>query len=311
MLFLLLIPGTNQQIFSTTKLNIAEKLGKKKKRSYILPLKNEGLTSTHGEKGMAEEPLILVTNDDGVFAPGLKALAAELAQVGRVVVIAPDRDSSAASHSLTMQRPLRVKELDRDVFSVDGTPTDCVILAVGKILERTPALVVSGINPGPNLCDDVSYSGTVSAAIEGTMLGIPSFAVSLAGEDPFEYDLAALFSARLSRMILSQGLPPDTLLNVNVPPGGGADISGIKFTRQGRRRYEGAIKETNDPWGRGHFWIGGGTPVWDEGDDTDAQAVLAGYISITPLHLDRTNYGALDYLSRGWADPLRNTEAEN
>jgi len=257
---------------------------------------------------MAEQPLILVTNDDGVLAPGLNSLAAELAQVGRVVVVAPDRDCSAASHSLTMQRPLRVKELGHDIFSVDGTPTDCVILAVGKILAATPVLVVSGINPGPNLCDDISYSGTVSAAIEGTMLGIPSFAVSLACEDPCEYDLAASFAARTARMILAQGLPPDTLLNVNVPPGEAAEISGIKFTRQGRRRYEGSIKETNDPWGRGHFWIGGGTPVWGEGDDTDAQAVLAGYISITPLHLDRTNYGALDYLSKGWADPFRNME---
>jgi 5'-nucleotidase len=262
------------------------------------------------KEDMAEKPLILVTNDDGVFAPGLKAMAVELARIGRVVVVAPDRDNSAASHSLTMQRPLRVKEIEKDVFSVDGTPTDCVILAVGKILASSPALVVSGINPGPNLCDDVSYSGTVSAAIEATMLGIPSFAVSLAGEDPSEYDLAALFGSRLARMILNQGLPPDTLLNVNVPPGEESEIAGIKFTRQGRRRYEGAIKETNDPWGRGHFWIGGGTPVWDEGDDTDAQAVLSGFISITPLHLDRTNYGALDYLSKGWADPFRKMENE-
>jgi 5'-nucleotidase len=260
---------------------------------------------------MAEQPLILVSNDDGVFAPGLKALAAEMARVGRVAVVAPDRDSSAASHSLTMQRPLRVKELDPDVFSVDGTPTDCVILALGKILTSPPTLIVSGINPGPNLCDDISYSGTVSAAIEGTMLGIPSFAVSLAGEEPYEYGPAARFAGRLARIILSRGLPPDTLLNVNVPPGEEAKIAGIKFTRQGRRRYEGAIKETSDPWGRGHFWIGGGTPVWGEGDDTDAQAVLAGYISITPLHLDRTNYGAMDYLSKGWADPLRNMGDEN
>lgn len=260
---------------------------------------------------MGEGALILVTNDDGIFAPGLKALAAVLQAVGRVVVVAPDRDNSAASHSLTMQRPLRVKELDVDRYSVDGTPTDCVILAVGKLLDRMPDLVVSGINPGPNLCDDVCYSGTVSAATEGTMLGIPSFAVSLACEEPCNYNLAAQFSGRLARMILNQGLPPDTLLNVNVPQGEFSEITGIKFARQGRRKYEDAIKETNDPWGRGHYWIGGGTPVWDEGEDTDAQAVKDGYISITPLHLDRTNYGALDYLSRGWADPFRKTEGEN
>jgi 5'-nucleotidase len=254
---------------------------------------------------MAAEALILVTNDDGVYAPGLKALAAELRKVGRVVVVAPDRDNSAASHSLTMQRPLRVRELAVDRYSVDGTPTDCVILAVGKLLGKGPGLVVSGINPGPNLCDDVSYSGTVSAATEATMLGLPAFAVSLAGEEPCDYRLAAQFAGRLARMILAQGLPPDTLLNVNVPPGEAAAITGIKFTRQGRRRYEGSIKETNDPWGRGHYWIGGGTPVWDEGENTDAQAVKDGWISITPLHLDRTNYGALDYLAQGWAEPFR------
>lgn len=257
---------------------------------------------------MVDGPLILVTNDDGVYAPGLQALAIELAKVGRVVVVAPDRDNSAASHSLTMTRPLRVRELGPDRYSVDGTPTDCVILAVGKILTEKAALVMSGINPGPNLCDDVSYSGTVSAAIEATMLGIPSCAISLVGEEPCHYELAARFAGRLARMILSQGLPPDTLLNVNVPPGRAADLTGVKFARQGRRKYEGAIKETHDPWGRQHFWIGGGTPVWDQGQDTDAQAIKDGYISITPLHLDRTNYGALDYLSKGWADPFRAPE---
>ena len=181
---------------------------------------------------MAGGTLILVTNDDGVFAPGLKALAEELQKIGRVVVVAPDRDNSAASHSLTMQRPLLVRELAIDSYSVDGTPTDCVILAVGKILDRTPDLVVSGINPGPNLCDDVSYSGTVSAATEGTMLGIPSFAASLVCEEPCNYELAAQFAGRLARMVLGQGLPPDTLLNINVPAGGISEITGIKFTRQ-------------------------------------------------------------------------------
>jgi len=259
---------------------------------------------------MANDTLILVTNDDGVFAPGLKVLAEELRKVGRVVVVAPDRDNSAASHSLTMQRPLRVKKLGIDCYSVDGTPTDCVILAEGKILDKKPDLVVSGINPGPNLCDDVSYSGTVSAATEGTILSITSFAVSLVCEEPCDYNLAAQFSRRLARMVLSQGLPPDTLLNINVPPGPASSITGIKFTRQGRRKYEGAIQETNDPWGRGHYWIGGGTPIWDGDEGTDAQAIKDGYISITPLHLDRTNYGALDYLSKGWADPLRNVEEE-
>ncbi len=256
------------------------------------------------------KPLILVTNDDGVEAPGLLALAEALATVGRVVVVAPERDSSAASHSLTMRRPLLVRELGPNRFAIDGTPTDCVIIGVGKLLTERPKLLVSGINPGPNLGDDISYSGTVSAAIEGTMVGIPSLAVSLAGTQADGtpgngYELAAAFAARLAGMILSQGLPPDTLLNVNVPALPVGEIQGIRFTRQGRRKYDGALQETADPWGRRHYWIGGGTPVLDQDQDTDVQAVQAGWLSITPLHLDRTNYGALDYLSRDWAQPLR------
>lgn len=250
-------------------------------------------------------PLILVTNDDGIMAPGLVALAEALSEVGRVVVVAPERDNSAASHSLTMRRPLLVREDGPDRFAIDGTPADCVIVGVAKLLNVKPALLVSGINPGPNLGDDISYSGTVSAAIEGTMVGIPSLAVSLAGEVGVGYDLAAAFAARMARMVLSQGLPPDTLLNINVPTWSDREMQGVRFTRQGRRKYDGAVTETSDPWGRRHYWIGGGTPVLDEDLDTDVQAVVAGWISVTPLHLDRTNYGALDYLARDWASPLR------
>lgn len=245
-------------------------------------------------------PLILVTNDDGVRAPGLAILAQALESIGQIVIVAPDQDNSAASHSLTMNRPLRVKELGQNRYSVDGTPTDCVTLAMGKILERKPHLVVSGINPGPNLGDDVSYSGTVSAAVEGTMLGAPSLAVSLAGEEPFCFETAAAFAAKLARTILDKGLPKDTLLNVNVPNRRSEAIQGVRFTRQGRRVYDGAIKETFDPWDRQHYWIGGGTPLWDEGEDTDAQAILAGYVSVTPLHLDLTNHVALRMLRREW-----------
>lgn len=252
-----------------------------------------------------KKPLILLTNDDGIEAPGLLALAEAMAMAGRVVVVAPERDNSAASHSLTMRRPLLVRELGADRFAIDGTPADCVMVGAGKLLKEQPKLLVSGINPGANLGDDISYSGTVSAAIEGTMIGIPSLAVSLAGNPAGGYALAAAFAARLAGMVLAQGLPPDTLLNINVPARPAAEIAGVRFTRQGRRKYDGAINETADPWGRRHYWIGGGTPVLDEGEDTDVQAVQSGWISVTPLHLDRTNYGALDYLSRGWADPLR------
>lgn len=247
-----------------------------------------------------QQPLILVTNDDGVSAPGLEALAQTMREIGRVVVFAPDRDNSAASHSLTMNRPLRVKQIAKDIFSIDGTPTDCVTIAIGKILTEKPALVVSGINPGGNLGDDISYSGTVSAAIEGTMLGVPSFAVSMAGEAPFSFQTAAAFARRLALVVLAKGLPIDTLLNVNVPNRTTEDIQGVSFSRQGKRIYEDAIKETLDPWGRQHFWIGGGTPSWSTEPDTDAALVFSGRISITPIHMDRTNYEALARLQAEW-----------
>jgi 5'-nucleotidase len=248
--------------------------------------------------------LILVTNDDGVHAPGLQILFNETKKIGRPIIIAPDRDNSAASHSLTMNRPLRVRELEDDVYSIDGTPTDCVTIGIGKILKHKPDLVISGINPGANLGDDVSYSGTVSAAIEATMLGIPSIALSLATMDtgPIHYETAAAFGVKLAGIILERGLPQDTLLNVNVPNCNEAEINGVFFTRRGRRLYEGAIKETFDPWGRKHYWIGGGTPSWDAGEDTDSSAIAANKISITPMHLDPTNHEALELLQNNWTD---------
>ncbi|MFC1513188.1 5'/3'-nucleotidase SurE [Thermodesulfobacteriota bacterium] len=249
---------------------------------------------------MPSEPLILVTNDDGVNAPGLLALREAMQSLGRVVVVAPLRDNSAVSHSLTMDRPLRVRTIGEDIYAIDGTPTDCVTIAVEKILDEKPALVASGINPGANLGDDLSYSGTVSAAIEATMLGIPAFAASLAGSDRFDYQVAADHAGRVGRNILANGLPRDTLLNLNVPAWAANEIKGVRFTRQGRRVYEGSIKETSDPWGRKHYWIGGGTPLWEDGDDTDANALLAGFVSITPLHLDLTNHDVLQALRQGW-----------
>lgn len=249
---------------------------------------------------MSSRPLILVTNDDGINAPGLQALRESMQVLGRVVVVAPLRDNSAVSHSLTMDRPLRVRTMAEDVFAIDGTPTDCVTIAVEKILDEKPVLVASGINPGANLGDDISYSGTVSAAIEATMLGIPAFAVSLAMSEVFCYEAAARHAERVGRDILQRGLPRDTLLNVNVPEGKAAAIKGVRFTRQGRRVYEGAIKETADPWGRKHYWIGGGTPLWDSGEDADANVMLAGFVSITPLHLDLTNHDALACLRKRW-----------
>lgn len=247
--------------------------------------------------------LILVTNDDGIHAPGLRVVYNKSRALGETVIIAPEHDNSAASHSLTMNRPLRVQEMEKNIYAVNGTPTDCVTIGVGKILTQKPDLLISGINPGPNLGDDVSYSGTVSAAIEATMLGIPSIAVSLAGDsEPYHYETAGNFIINLAGLILEKGLPQDTLLNVNIPNTDAESISGIAFTRRGRRLYEGAIKEMFDPWGRKHYWIGGGIPSWDAGEDTDSAAISANKISITPMHLDPTNYEALQLLRECWPE---------
>jgi 5'-nucleotidase len=251
---------------------------------------------------------ILLTNDDGVHAPGLEILARYSRKLGKTVIIAPEHDNSAASHSLTMNRPLRVREIADTVYGVNGTPTDCVTIGIGKILTQKPDLVISGINPGPNLGDDVSYSGTVSAAIESTMLGIPAVAISLAADsEPLHYETAAAFILKLARVILERGLPKDTLLNVNVPNTIVDRIAGVAFTRRGRRMYEDAIKETYDPWGRKHYWIGGGTPSFDAGKDTDSAAIGVNKVSITPMHLDPTNYEALKILQQDWAGLLHLT----
>ena len=248
---------------------------------------------------------ILLTNDDGIRAPGLKVLFKESRELGKTFIVAPEHDNSAASHSLTMNRPLRVRKVDENIYGINGTPTDCVTVGIGKILPQRPDLVISGINPGPNIGDDVSYSGTVSAAIEATMLGIPAIAVSLAAEsEPLHFETAAAFIVRLAKIILAKGLPRDTLLNVNVPNTTSDQIGGLAFTRRGRRLYEDAIKETYDPWGRKHYWIGGGTPSFDAGEDTDSAAISVNKISITPMHLDPTNYEALRFLQKEWPDLL-------
>ena len=241
---------------------------------------------------------LLVTNDDGVHSPGLKALREALSPLGRVVVVAPDRDNSAVSHSLTMNRPLQVHHLDHDLYAVDGTPTDCVIIALGKLLGDRPDLLVSGINAGPNIGDDISYSGTVSAAMEGTMYNVPSLAVSLAGEVPFDFTAAAALAAGLAAKMLARALPANTLLNLNVPAG--HDYKGIRVTRQGRKLWENALQETRDPWGRPRYWIGGGTQVPDSSRDTDVRAIRDGYASITPIHLDLTNHAGLRSLEEEW-----------
>ena len=242
---------------------------------------------------MPKAPAILVTNDDGIHSPGLKALAEALAEVGEVVVIAPDRERSAAGHSLTLHKPLRATEVAPGWYAVNGTPTDCVTLGVMGMLKERPHLVASGVNLGPNMGDDITYSGTVSAAVEGTLLGIPSIAVSVVDASPQGLRTAAAFAARLAPLVLERGLPPDTLLNVNVPAG---PLKGVVVTRQGKRSYNELIVEKIDPRGKTYYWIGGGEPTWELLGGTDYEAVTGGKVSITPLHLDLTNYAATQVL---------------
>lgn len=240
--------------------------------------------------------LILLTNDDGIHSPGLLTLSRHLSALGRVVVVAPDRERSAASHSLTLHSPLRAEELAPDRFAVDGTPTDCVNLGIHGLLDARPDLVISGINLGGNLGDDITYSGTVAAAMEATLMGVPAFAVSLDGKlftaDAFA--TAAAFSCELALTVLQQGLPVDTLLNVNVPPG---TPRGVQLTRQGKRRYSDLVVEKLDPRGRKYYWIGGGEIGFEALPGSDFAALQDGFISVTPLHLDLTNYRSFEQLS--------------
>jgi 5'-nucleotidase len=249
---------------------------------------------------MVERLTILVTNDDGIRSQGIIILAKTLRAVGDVVVIAPDREKSATAHSLTLHRPLRVERIRKNFYAVDGTPADCVLLAVNGFLSERPGLVVSGINKGPNLGNDITYSGTVSAAFEGTLLGIPSFAVSMASRTHFKFQTAAHFAVRLAKYIIKKGLPKDTFLNVNVPNLDEHEIKSYKITRQGRYHVQGnEAVEKVDPRGRKYYWIGGGTMVFDQRGETDYEAVSTNSISITPLHIDLTSHDSIQEL-RKW-----------
>jgi 5'-nucleotidase len=236
---------------------------------------------------------ILLSNDDGISSEGIAILQDTLAALDEIWVVAPDRDQSAVSHSLTLHRPLRIEQVGPRAFAVDGTPTDCINLAINGILQERPRLVISGINRGANLGDDITYSGTVSAAMEATLLGVPALAVSVVADDEFDFAPAAAFTQRLATAVLSDHLPPDTLLNVNVPGLPAEQIKGFALTRQGKRRYADAIVEKVDPRGKKYYWIGGGPFDFVDGEGTDFSAVRQGLISVTPLHLDLTNYGSL------------------
>lgn len=250
----------------------------------------------------------LCTNDDGILAHGLDCLIRAAEQIGDVTVVAPDREQSATSHSLTLHHPLRPVRRGERRFQVDGTPTDCVMLAVEALMDHRPDFVLSGINHGQNMGEDVLYSGTVSAAMEGLALGIPSIAFSFAGGD-LRADMAKLdeqveILVPLLRHLTSlPAFPEGTLLNVNLPPRRADEIQGIRLTRLGRRVYSNSIQPMKDPWGRSIYWIGGGEISWTGSEDSDFQAIRDGFVSVTPLHLDLTHRDMLDSSERWWLAP--------
>jgi 5'-nucleotidase len=243
---------------------------------------------------------ILCTNDDGYQATGIHVLASAASGLGSVTTVAPDREQSATSHSLTLHHPLRARRTVDGAWVVDGTPTDCVLLALDQLLPELPDVCLSGVNHGPNLGEDVLYSGTVAAAMEATVLGIPSIALSYAG--PLHEELEGWESVvrGILEAVLGRGqLPAATLFNVNLPPVTPARVKGIRVTTLGQRRYANSITRANDPSGREYFWIGGGVASWKGAGDSDFQAIEDGYVSVTPLHLDLTNYDLLEEI-RGW-----------
>ena len=244
---------------------------------------------------------LLLSNDDGYQAPGLAALAEALAEIARITVVAPLLDRSAASNSLTLQTPLRASQVKPGWFKVDGTPTDCVHLGITGLLKEEPDMVVSGINSGPNLGDDVIYSGTVAAAMEGRYLGSPAIAVSSNSFQPQHYQTAAIVARHLIQQIIDKPLPKDIILNVNVPDVPPAALAGIQTTRLGNRHKAEAAILDHDPRGREIFWVGAAGPEQDAGAGTDFHAVNENFVSVTPLHVDLTQHSAIGPVSR-WLD---------
>ncbi|MFO7630898.1 MAG: 5'/3'-nucleotidase SurE [Caldilinea sp.] len=262
-------------------------------------------------------PTILVTNDDGVFSPGLLALKQALAQIADVIVLAPERNWSASSHIKTMHKPLRIQKTTladgSSAYSSSGSPTDCVALVMGGALEIVPDLVVSGINAGHNLGVDVTYSGTVACAMEAVIKGVPGIAVSSSffGEESIDAlearRAAAEIACTIAEQVLESSLPEYTLLNVNVPA---SAIEGIRITRMGRRHYDAnEVEQRHDPYGRPYYWLGGSHPIDEEDPDTDVGAIKHGYVSVTPISLDMTHHAYLDTL-RTWSPQLTLSGAE-
>lgn len=250
---------------------------------------------------------ILCTNDDGILAHGLACMVKAAESLGEITIVAPDREQSATSHSLTLHHPLRPVRRPDGAYQVDGTPTDCVMLAVEALMPERPDFVLSGINHGQNMGEDVLYSGTVAAAMEAMTLGIPSLAISFAGgdlrTDPRLIDeLVPTLTGLLRHITSLPKLPRGALLNINLPPVSGGKVKGVKLTRLGRRVYSESITPMRDPWNRPIYWIGGGSASWTGPEDSDFRAIADGYISVTPLQLDLTNRDVLDAAENWWQE---------
>ncbi|WP_215395613.1 5'/3'-nucleotidase SurE [Rheinheimera oceanensis] len=246
---------------------------------------------------------ILLSNDDGVHAKGMQVLQQALSQIAEVTTVGPDRNCSGASNSLTLINPLRVQEMENGFLSVNGTPTDCVHLAISQLLNFTPDLVVAGINHGANLGDDVLYSGTVAAATEGRHLGLPAIAVSLAGREEEHFATAAYVTVQVIKKLKSHPLPADQILNINVPAVSIEQLKGIQVTRLGRRHKAETMTSATDPWGRKIYWYGSLGSELDAGEGTDFYAVANGYASVTPLQIDMSAYKSMDTL-RQWLEGI-------
>lgn len=253
---------------------------------------------------------ILVANDDGIDSPGIRVLAKSLKSLGDVWVVAPERAQNAMGRAITLHKPLRLNQVGRHMFSVNGTPSDCITLAIGQLLkDREIDLVVSGINKGLNLGDDVTNSGTVAAALEGAIRGIPSIAISMDGQNRFRFALGAKVALEVAKMVSKHGLPTDTLLNVNIPDLPVNGLKGMKLTSLSRRRYKDPVVEKTDPRGGKYYWIAGEQVSWNRKKHSDVDAISQGFVSLTPLHFDMTQYQALTKL-QSW-EPALNRKARS
>ena len=252
---------------------------------------------------MKKEPVILISNDDGIYSPGIYALYRAISRIGKPIVVAPDSEKSAVGHAITISDPLRVYEVERygETFgwAVNGTPADCVKLAIKAIMDSPPDLVVSGINHGSNTGINVIYSGTVSAATEGIIMGVPSVAFSMTSfSRKVDFAVSESIVERVVKQVLENGLPKDILLNVNIPPVTADELKGIRITRQGKGRFEEAFEKRVDPMNRTYYWLGGTRLMLDSEADIDEVAVMNQYVSVTPLHIDLTHQDSIPDLKK-------------